>query len=461
MPRSVSKKARALAVAGFVVCLALGAGGEARASGPLGPQGSVIGTSAYDLEAFQGPILASSRITGMGGAYTAIAEGADGIPFNPAAASLRSPYSTTRDDWDITGGVTFPSSIEGTDFDNNGQKGLTYDSFVWGSLGGYVQHDHLGIGVILSGQFYELGNPGGSTVLPNGSRLKSLSLDVVRADIVASYGFLDEQLHVGLGMRNNVFQATSELTDGNLFVSNGYGLQGGVLWAPKTLPLRLGLAARSPLLSYVDPESQIQEDHGDRRAGDFYLPSKVSLPWEIEWGSAFQIGRRPLNMPWYDEDKVPEEEADKERRTVKGMLEPRYRGARRLLRRRYRAIARQRLLVAFSALLTGPSSNAVGFESMLSQIVDRTGERATLTLRAGAEGEVISDRLVLRAGSYMEPTRFRESSPRVHGTTGFDVRLLDTSFFGLLSDDLGIRLTAAVDGARDYFGWSLGLGMWH
>src|SRR4051812_748339 len=80
----------------------------AHAGGPLGPQGTPIQTSEYTLDLFQGPTLASSRVTGMGGAYSALAEGAEGIPFNAAAASQRHPYSTQHTDYDLTASITFP-----------------------------------------------------------------------------------------------------------------------------------------------------------------------------------------------------------------------------------------------------------------------------------------------------------------------------------------------------------------
>jgi hypothetical protein len=120
---------------------------------------------------------------------------------------------------------------------------------------------------------------------------------------------------------------------------------------------------------------------------------------------------------------------------------------------------------------------------MLTQLVDRSGEGASLTLRAGAEAEVIPNRLQLRAGSYLEPTRFRDPefteitrlpdgsrlltsryrdpSPRLHGTAGFEVRVLEWSVFGLFADDTSFRVSGAVDASRRYFGWSLGIGVWH
>ena len=59
---------------------------------------------------------------------------------------------------------------------------------------------------------------------------------------------------------------------------------------------------------------------------------------------------------------------------------------------------------------------------MLSQVVERSGESTSVTMRAGAEIEAVPGRLQLRGGTYMEPTRFRDSSPRAHATTGFEVR---------------------------------------
>jgi hypothetical protein len=111
----------------------------ARAGGPLGPQGAPIETSNYGVDLFQGPVLASTRITALAGSFTAISEGTDAIPFNPAAASLRMPYSTTRDDYDLTAGFTLPASVEGTDFDNNGKVGFTYDDFYWITAGATIQ----------------------------------------------------------------------------------------------------------------------------------------------------------------------------------------------------------------------------------------------------------------------------------------------------------------------------------
>ena len=98
---------------------------------------------------------------------------------------------------------------------------------------------------------------------------------------------------------------------------------------------------------------------------------------------------------------------------------------------------------------------------MLSQIVERSGEKTSVTIRGGGEVEAIPGRLQLRGGTYMEPTRFRTSSPRAHATAGFELRVVDWSLFGIYPDDNSFRISGAVDVSREYFGWSLGVGSWY
>jgi len=226
----------------------------------------------------------------------------------------------------------------------------------------------------------------------------------------------------------------------------GVGAQSGVLWRPRTLPLRVGGTIRSPVLkSFAAGPSSQGGESDDRVIGGFYLPQGVTLPWEAEWGVAVQLGDRPLNLGWTDEATLalPRKEAH------------------RVLRARYRALPREKLLLTFGTLITGPTTGAVGVSSMLAQKVDRSGEKTSVTLRGGGEAEVLPDRVQLRAGSYMEPTRFRGSDARLHGTVGFEVRVLDWSVFGIFPEDNRFRVSGAIDGARGYFGWSLALGSWY
>jgi hypothetical protein len=66
------------------------------------------------------------------------------------------------------------------------------------------------------------------------------------------------------------------------------------------------------------------------------------------------------------------------------------------------------VLLSFSALVSGPVKDSVGLESMLSQTIDRSGEKIVVGLRAGAVSEVIPTWLVVRAG-FISSQRFRAS----------------------------------------------------
>jgi hypothetical protein len=462
-------------------------GSEARAGGPLAPnKGDPITTSQYTVDLYQGPILASSRITAMGGAYTAIADGADGIIFNPAAASVRAPYSTKRIDWDLTGGITLPTSITNTDFDNNGDTNYQTRNFVWANAGGYLQFNHLGVGLIASGQNYVLNQPRFIPIPDVAEGADKVIIRLLKIDAVASYGFLDDQIHVGAGIRTAHFGVVGSARDAPagattnddlrgdarerlFFVTNSIGAQGGVLWMPRELPLRIGGTARSPVYAAVDKtQGRFKADaQGDIRAGEpgnpdtFYFPERVDLPWEVEAGLAVQFWKRPLNIPWTNEENVPDADSEPYRRKLKDKdeLEPSYKAARRMLKQRYKEIPREKVLLSGSVLVSGPVKNGVGFESMLARRVERSGELTNVSVRFGVETEVIPYWLVLRGGSYLEPSRFREGSARLHGTAGFQVKVLEWDVFGLFDEAQIFRISTAIDVARGYLGWSIGAGL--
>ncbi len=72
-------------------------------------------------------------------------------------------------------------------------------------------------------------------------------------------------------------------------------------------------------------------------------------------------------------------------------------------------------------------------------------------MRAGAESEIMPNRLTVRGGSYLEPSRFKRW-PRLHLTGGADVRV--TVYWDW-------RITLAVDFASAYRNTAIGLGFWH
>ena len=113
------------------------------------------------------------------------------------------------------------------------------------------------------------------------------------------------------------------------------------------------------------------------------------------------------------------------------------------------------------ASISGPVEQGVGVETLVSQVVNRSGQRTVISERIGVECGVLPDILKIRAGSYVEPTRFETSDERLNATMGLDVRLIPWNVFGLWPDDYVWRLGLAGDVSRRYYTWGLTLGGWY
>jgi hypothetical protein len=122
---------------------------------------------------------------------------------------------------------------------------------------------------------------------------------------------------------------------------------------------------------------------------------------------------------------------------------------------------RHYLQISASLLVAGAVDEAVGVESFLTQQVNRSGQHVVYSPRLGLEAGVIPEILKLRAGSYVEPTRFDTSDPRVHATLGADIRLFRWNVFGLWPDDYMWRLGLGGDVSRRYLSWGLTIGGWY
>jgi hypothetical protein len=440
-------------------------------------QGKPIKTSSYAVDLFQGPVLASTRPTGLSGAYAGIAEGSDGNAYNAASPAVRVPSSVDWFDWDATASVVFPATLRNTDFDNNGTRGFTYSSFWFATAGANLQLGPWGFGVAGDIQNYTL--EGG--VRADGSRPK-LDTRLVRGHALGARSFFSGQLVIGLGARLASLDV-SEVgnQEKNKFSTSGLSPEAGLILAPAGSPVRLGISGRTQVRSQVDA-TKLTPDQAQASLAMF-LPQEVELPWEVEAGMAIQLGRRPFNVPWIDPktyraavyDAVEQARARRPRSlrppstTREAQLreaeeqhkKQHARATRDWLKARDRSLSRQKALLSMSLLVSGPVRNAVGVESFLRQVVDRSGEHVSLTPRLGVEVEPVHDWFLFRFGNYLEPTRFRESAARVHFTTGFDVRTFSWGLFGILDRDARWKFSAAVDAARDYFGFGGTIGIWH
>jgi hypothetical protein len=381
--------------------------------------------SNYAIDVYQGPVLAPVRVSGLAGAYAPIAEGVEGISVNTAAPAVRSLYSSKHVDYDLSLAFTFPSSLRDTDFDNNGSVGFANENFVFAQFGGLIQWGPWGLGSVASTQSYSLGQDANGQLL---------NLGMTRFQIQLARGFLDEELVVGVGLRAVSLEInTAQDVNTKLASMFGANVEAGALWTPMDLPLRAALTLRAPVHGGLTPGGPATaDDDGNVKVAGLYLPASVRLPWEIEAGIAWQFGGRPLQLPW-GPDRAE----------------------------RFKALPRSKLLLTGSVLLSGAVSNAIGFDSFLSQRLERSGRHLSVSPRVGAELEPIENRLQLRAGSYLEPSRFDSTGPRLHGTASAEVRLFQWSVFGLMSPDTSWRISGFADVARLYFGWGIGAGTWH
>lgn len=475
----------------------------ARADGPLGSNGEPIDTSRYAIDLAAGPVVAGPRVTGLAGAYVAIAEDVDGNAYNPAAPAVRPAYSIDDFDYYLGAGVIFTASLLNSDFFNTGARSQAFTqrasdaAFV--SLASNLQWGTFGLGLSVDARTFDMRPKGGS----QSASLDGLQAGVASVRLQAARSMLDGQVVGGIGAR--FFGMSIDDADAkSLFDTAGVGYEAGVLIRPNGMPFRIGAAATTAAAARVSPDSTLQPDRngdiviGPRSDSPTYLPDSVRAPWRLELGAALQLGPRPLNPRWIPPRRfnVPrrldmrrdrrKRERDYQtlirRARLRGdmelaralqaqMAEDRERDARELrafeaatretMLTTYRALPRRYLLISASLLVRGPAEEAVGVESFLSGVVNRSGAKTTYSPHLGLEGELVRDRLRLRAGGYYEPTRFATSRGRVHLTLGFSVRVLQWSVFGIWPRYQRWQLQPALDVSERYVGWGLSIGSWY
>jgi hypothetical protein len=448
---------RSLAIAA-VLC----SPGIARAEPPaVGPSGAPITTSGYRVDLFQGPVLMSSRATGMGGAYAAIGEGVQGYAVNAAAPAVREAYSRTWFDYDFDIGISFPGAYAKTDFDNDG-KTASYGSFGFLTGGLNLQFGKWGLGASAQLQTYDLRPEDGAI----GS---ALQVQFIRYDVLLARAFFDHQLMIGAGIRavtlNMNTQGDSPRT---LFTAGSAGPEAGALFAPHALPMRFALTGRykmSPnaagntddVATDVDGSKYLTRVDGSR----WYMPEAIDYPWEVEAGFALQLGPRPLNPEFVNTHSPPPGDPDAGPYPNKAARAEKIKNLEERAKARYKAMPREKYLLLASLLVSGPVVNGVGVESFLLRTVARSGKNLSVTPRVGAEVEPFPTVVQLRAGSYLEPSRFEGGKYRPHGTFGFDLRLFEWDVLGLVAEDTSWRIGGSIDVSRAYFAWGVTAGIWH
>jgi hypothetical protein len=316
-----------------------------------------------------------------------------------------------------------------------------------------------------------------------------------------AHGLAHNQLVFGVGARFVAMSLRGTDSERASFTSTGNGLEFGVVWKPEQRPLRLGAALRTSIRT----EASYRENLLPNANGDIvvpapgtegvYLPKAVAFPWDLNVGFAVQLGARPFNPPWRTDGELIERETlahrmrelDREEERTRAVASAKTPEEREEIRRRFardqradderldralldaderieRELTRMNrfyVQVAGSVVLSGPVDNAVGVESLVTQVVSRSGKRPVVSLRLGVESGVVPTLLKVRAGTYLEPTRFDDGSPRLHATAGLDIKLIRWNVFGMWPDDYMWRLGLGGDAARNYYTWGLTIGGWY
>ncbi|MHC5036969.1 MAG: hypothetical protein ACYTHM_06625 [Planctomycetota bacterium] len=381
----------------------------------------------YRIDLNLGPVLGSTRVIGLGGAYASIAEGAAGITYNPASVAHRPRYSYEWFAWDLTFDYIAPGSLHGEhfDFDNNNRSLPSRMHTV--HMGGQFQIGSFGAGCfirIMSHDFNNVGTPA-----------RDFHADLGLVQIPVGYGLFNHQLILGCGLRIGYLRIYELGGVKNRFTASMFGFESGALLRPAVLPFRFAVVLHTPMRANVETDS----DAG--MGTPFYPPGKgVAIPWELRFGVSWFLNRRKYNeSPAF---MNPPTEVSRVGGEGRSPLKP---------------SSGFSFLVSFELVIIGKAEDAIGIDGFLEQVNERAGRQVSFSPRLGVETEVWPDRLRVRSGLYWEPSRADDYDGRLHAAFATDVRVLEFFLFGKHS----LQASVAMDFAPRYSTISFSLGFWH
>ena len=387
-----------VSVAGWVIAAvatgAASAPGEARADAPITDRD-------YAIDFYDGVAIGNTAWVGMGGAGAALIVGTAGALINPSAPAVRQTTDTDPWSWDYH--FDYLTGKDSSDYDNNGtvvEEGAGAQLITAG-LGG--RRGDWATAVTVTGQ----------TAPIDGA---SLDAEALRARLVVSRWLPARDIAVGVGIQNATFQVRSD-TGAQLFQINGTGLISGITYVPRRRNLRIAGALESHILGADVNASCDPED-----CMGFILPSRVVSAARLVAGVAYRWAATDWNQ----------------------LVGGKFRDERSLT-------------VTGDVLITGPADDAYGIEAFGMQQLQRSGRRAAVSVRAGAEYEAMPGRLRVRGGSYWEPARFDDQRGRIHLTLGAELRVFEVHVWGRRRG----RLSFTGDVAERYRNVAVSIGFWH
>jgi len=349
------------------------------------------------LDLVRGPLITSSRIMGLGGAFVGVGEGIDGIYRNPAALSNRNERSRSWFDIDLTFDWLLVSSAQ-IDWDGDTRPLSADFAFQAVNLGLVMQFGPLGLGILATLYGWE----GPAFSVANADQLLGLG-----------WAFADGEVIVGAGvMVATLAIRTTSLTTPADSELNGAGVDVGFLWRPRDADWRLGARLRTTT-------HLAQGDAADPAVSELVGIS----PWQLAlgWSSSYSADPTRHYNPRL-RSKVPKPSD-----------------------RRY-------LLISSELVLIG-TSDAQSLESLVAATPRPSGRHLSVAVHLGAEGEVMHDRLRARVGTYLEPVRVAgRQDLRLHITGGVELHLFEFLF--------DWKANFAFDLAPGWENVTLGVGFW-
>jgi hypothetical protein len=398
--------------------------------GHVGVASAQAFTSDKRLLLWEGTLRGSPRLMGIAGAFVGIAEGAEGITRNPAAAAAKDPHFERDFNVDFGGTMhfLFPGGAKQQDWDNDGRADEVEGPF--GFLGTQVLYSTISLQykMVALGLGFDTQNFLSRTLVEGEPNFRVYDVNFLHIFGSLAVSVWKDQILLGFGVEStHAFVIYGEQAPQVMFFTpketmgyHGIGLQLGGVWRPENQDYRLGFSFRPTVMGR--PAAQRETIGG-------LIPfSEVASPGRLSLGASWALGSsgRHYNITskegWSKLDKL---NPDGTQMTSSALT---------------------KWLVTTQLDIFFPVENATYVAAFLEQpSLDAlpAGNQVSFQLRAAVQKEVIEDRLRLFLGGYLEPPMTRGGAfVRPHVTFGGELFLFKLGAVRLafgLSFDLAPR----------------------
>jgi hypothetical protein len=360
----------------------------------------------FNIDLFEQPAIGSPRLIAMAGAIDAVAEGAAGLYTNPASAAIRPETTAEKFAWNIYFNSYVP--VNGQDSNDNGQTVTSVHRSLLGAAGLLLQYGPWGLTIDGGYTAHEIAPQAGG-----GLGVRSLI-----GHLALGRTFFDGELAGGVGVRWGALNVYTLNQDQTLFTRAGADGEAGAVWKPREQSFRVALSGALPVYTGV-----VSYDCDPNNCYGYILPDDAIVPWSATVSGAWRFGPTPWNHK----------------------IDGAYRDERQLT-------------IALELEIVGAVSNGYGMEAFAAKQLQVSGRNPSFDPHLGVEADVIPAWLRLRAGSYVESSRFENTSARWHGTAGLEARVFA---FHMGGHERRVSVSLAGDFAERYKNAGVSLGFWN